>query len=430
MTATTHVAQFWGMDSTDRPLRILIVDDDAADRMMIRRILQRTNLELTAIAEVTYGAEAIATLTQARYDCVFLDYRLPDIDGLQLIQQLKSQGLTLPLIVLTGQGDQEIAVQLMKAGASDYVVKSRLNPDLIAQCIRGALRIYEAEEIARHAQQEIQITNALLLQQNQAVEEHRRQIQRQNLELVRASRLKSEFLATMSHELRTPMNAIIGFSQLLLRRRNREWTEQQADMVHRINSNAHHLLTLLNEILDFSKLDARRLELRPVPMNLALLAKETLAEMQSLATEKSLTLTLDLQLAQPIIHNDPARLRQVLTNLISNAIKFTDVGGVEVAIAPDPAAPDTAVVVAVTDTGKGISPEELNYIFEAFRQVDQSATRKHTGTGLGLAIVDSLVTLMGGSITVTSEPGQGTTFAVSLPQCLPQTAAATDTSLS
>jgi signal transduction histidine kinase len=298
------------------------------------------------------------------------------------------------------------------------VVKSRLNADLIAQCIRSALRIYEAEEAVRQAQQELQITNALLLQQNQAVEEHRRAIQRQNVEVMRASRLKSQFLATISHELRTPLNAIIGFSQLLLRRRETVWTNQQSEMIDRIHRNANNLLDMLNEILDFSKLDAQRLALRPEPMNLAILAKDTIADMQSLAEQKAFPLVLDVQLAQPIVHNDPARLRQVLTNLISNAIKFTEQGEVRLAVSE---IGDDEVLLAVTDTGRGMAPEELNYIFEAFRQVDQSYTRKHTGTGLGLAIVDAIVALMGGTIEVDSTPGKGTTFSVRLPRSVDST---------
>lgn len=401
------------VEPSDRPLSILVVDDDAADRMMIRRTLQKTNLRLAEVTEVAYGKEAIATLLNNTYDCVFLDYGLPDLDGLRLIQELRSSDINLPLVVLTGQGDQEIAVQLMKAGASDYVVKSRLNADLVAQCIRSVLRIYEAEEAVRKAQRELQITNALLLQQNQAVEEHRREIQRQNVEVLRASRLKSEFLATMSHELRTPLNAIIGFSQLLQRRKDDIWNDQQSEMVQRIHRNANNLLDLLNEILDFSKLDARRLELHPEPMNLETLANETVAEMQSLAEQKSLGLSLEFVLDDPIISNDPLRLRQVLTNLISNGIKFTDVGEVRVTIMTDD---PNEVLIAVADTGTGMAPDEIKCIFEAFRQVDQSHTRRHSGTGLGLAIVDAIVSLMEGTIQVESTPNQGTTFFVRIPR--------------
>lgn len=404
------------MEFAERPLRILMVDDDDADRMLLRRTLRQTGLRLGDIAEVAYGEAAIAAIQDAHYDCIFLDYRLPDLDGLQLVQQLRAQDVTTPLIVLTGQGGQEIAVQLMKAGASDYVDKSKLNADLLAQCVRSALRIYEAEAAVRKAQQELQITNALLLQQNQALEEHRRAIQRQNIEVIRASRLKSEFLATMSHELRTPLNAIIGFSQLLTRRREREWTDQQTEMIERIYRNAQHLLGLLNEILDFSKLGARRLELQPETMNLATLAQDTIAEMQSLAAQKSLDLSLSIQLDDPLIINDPLRLRQVLVNLVSNGIKFTEVGSVALSITAAADGNTDELVIAVADTGSGIAPEDLDSIFEAFRQVDQGHTRRHGGTGLGLAIVDAIVALMGGRIWVESMPQAGTTFFIQIPR--------------
>ncbi|MGD1862660.1 MAG: ATP-binding protein [Leptolyngbyaceae cyanobacterium] len=404
------------MDLANRPLKILTVDDDAVDRLFLRRTLQDTGLKLADIAEVDCGKAAIAALDNAFYDCVFLDYRLPDLNGLQLVQQIRAQGTLTPLVVLTGQGDQETAVALMKAGASDYVDKSRLNTDALAHCIRSALRIYEAEQAARQAQQEVQVSNALLLQQNQALEEHRQEIQRQNLEVMRAYRLKSEFLATMSHELRTPLNAIIGFSQLLARRREERWTQQQTEMVKRIYSNAHNLLGLLNEILDFSKLEAQRLELRPGPVNLAELAENTIAEMHSLAEQKSLKLSLQLHLKDPMIINDPLRLRQIFINLLSNGIKFTDAGSVLLQISSAPGAPTDEVLITVTDTGSGIASDDLPYIFEAFRQVDQSHSRRHGGTGLGLAIVEAIVALMGGKIWAESAPQVGSTFYVQFPR--------------
>jgi len=421
VTATSDVTTM-GIEFAERPLRILMVDDDEADRMLLRRTLRQTGLRLADVAEVGYGEAAIAAIYDAPYDCVFLDYRLPDLDGLQLIQQLRAQEVTTPLIVLTGQGDQEIAVELMKAGASDYVDKSKLTADLLAQCVRSAMRVYEAEAAVRQAQQELQITNALLLQQNQALEEHRREIQRQNIEVMRASRLKSEFLATMSHELRTPLNAIIGFSQLLIRRREKVWTTQQVEMVERIYSNAQHLLGLLNEILDFSKLGARRLELQPELVNLAQLAHDTIAEMQSLAEPKKLQLLLEVQLDDPMVTNDPLRLRQILVNLVSNGLKFTEAGQVVVKITPADDSPFGDFLIKVTDTGSGIHPEDLTTIFEAFRQVDQGHTRKHGGTGLGLAIVDAIVALMGGQIWVESTPQVGTTFFIQLPRQVGQTA--------
>jgi signal transduction histidine kinase len=397
----------------DEPLQILVVDDDAIDRMAIHRSLQRSPLIVATITEASTGGAAMEQLRSRPFHCAFLDYRLPDMDGLALINLIRQQDLATPLIVLTGQGDEETAVELMKAGASDYLVKSRIQPDLLAQCVRSALRVYQAEQAVQAAQAELEATNRLLRQQNQALEANRRHIQRQNLELIRASQLKSDFLATLSHELRTPLNAIIGFSQLLMRRRQTEWTDKQREMVGRIHSNGKNLLTLLNEILDFSKLDAGRLELNPKPMDIAALVEVTVAEMRSLAEQKALALTLTLDLTNPTLTNDATRLRQIVMNLISNAIKFTDAGSVTVQVT-DPGA-DT-IEIAVADTGIGIEPEAIAAIFEAFRQGDQTQTRRHTGTGLGLAIVDSLVVLMGGTITVDSKPQQGSTFRIQIPR--------------
>lgn len=423
----------------DSPLTILVVDDDDVDRMAVKRALRRSALSIHTVVELGRGQGAIAQLQATPCHCAFLDYQLPDMDGLELIQQLRHHQIDIPLIVLTGQGDEETAVRLMKAGASDYLIKSRLGPDMLAQCIRNALRVYRAEQVVKTTQAQLRTSNQLLRQQNQALEEQRRRIQLQNVELTRASRLKSEFLATLSHEVRTPLNAIIGFSQLLLRRRESQWTAKQTEMVQRIYSNGKNLLTLLNEILDFSKLDAGRLELSPQPMDLAALAKATVAEMRSLAEQKSLFLTLNLHLVDPHLTNDSVRLRQVLTNLISNAIKFTDRGGVQVSLwdreppslpeiprlSPPPEISDSdaiansihdAIHIEVADTGIGIASAALDSIFEAFRQLDQTHTRRHTGTGLGLAIVDSLVSLMGGTIAVNSQGGRGATFQVTIPR--------------
>jgi signal transduction histidine kinase len=396
-------------------LELLLVDDDAIDRMAICRALAKADLAVQ-VTEVTNAEEAIARLGSHSYDCVFLDYRLPEQDGLSLIRQLRADGVTIPLVVLTGQGDEQIAVDLMKAGASDYLVKTRVSPDRLALLLRNALRVYKAERREAKALAQLQRTNVLLTQQNEELERQRRYIEDQNLKLLEAYRVKSEFLATMSHELRTPLNAILGFSQLLDSQSKGPLTDHQAEMVKRIFTNGKNLLTLVNDILDLSKLEAQRLTLTPTAVNLHGLVQATLSDLRSLADAKALALESSLDLDNPVVINDERRLRQVLINLVSNAIKFTDRGLVHVALAED--APDH-ITLTVTDTGVGIAPEQLPHIFEAFRQVDQSIRRQRPGTGLGLAIVHSLVTIMDGTILVTSQPGQGTTFTVTLPRQLP-----------
>ncbi|NJL45242.1 MAG: response regulator [Leptolyngbyaceae cyanobacterium SM2_3_12] len=395
-------------------LDILLVDDDEVDRMAVCRALSQIDLALE-VTEVTNAEQALQSLRQQEYSCVFLDYQLPDQDGLALIHQLRAEGVTIPLIVLTGQGDEQIAVNLMKAGASDYLVKTQVSPHRLALLLRNAIRVYKAEQREAKAQEELRHTNALLTQQNQELERQRQQIEDQNLKLLEAYRVKSEFLATMSHELRTPLNAIMGFSQILDSQSKGSLNTHQVEMVKRIFANGTHLLNLVNDILDLSKLEAQRLTLSPQVVDLNRLVMTTLSDLKSLAEGKSLTLEAGVALEDPIVINDEHRLRQVLVNLVSNAIKFTEQGVVRVTVtAPRPG----WVTLAVADTGIGIAPEQQPHIFEAFRQIDQSIRRRNSGTGLGLAIIHSLVTLMGGTITVESQPGAGTTFEVTLPRWL------------
>lgn len=394
--------------------RVLVVDDDEVDRMAVRRALKTAGVQ-TELTEATTSAEAIATLQDNAFDCVFLDYRLPDKDGLALVQEIHQTGIKVPLVVLTGQGDEQIAVDLMKAGVSDYLSKSRISPEALARILRNSIRVFRAEKQAELANQRLQERNELLERQNQELERQRQQIQHQNLRLLEVSRLKSQFLATMSHELRTPLNAIIGFSQMLLRPSKGTLTSQQQDMVERILKNGKNLLTLLTDILDFSKVEAGRLDLKPEPFDLAELVHSTVEELRCLAEQKRLNLQVSMHLLDPLVVNDPNRLRQVLINLLSNAIEFTETGSVEVEVKGD----QEQLAIAVRDTGVGIAPEDLEQIFEPFRQLDQSSTRKHPGTGLGLAITDSLVRMMQGQISVDSQVGEGSVFHVQFPRKVP-----------
>jgi PAS domain S-box-containing protein len=238
------------------------------------------------------------------------------------------------------------------------------------------------------------------------------QLQLQNLHLVEADRLKTQFMATMSHELRTPMNAILGFSDLLLRQSKPEQPQQRA-MLECIFRNGKHLLSLIEEILDFSKLKENHLDLKLEVLDLTQLVQATSEEMCPLIQEKHLQ--LEVHLAQPSIAiiNDSGRLRQVLINLLSNAIKFTDVGTIRVEAYE---LSKERVAIAVSDTGIGIDAVDQANIFQAFRQVNQTLVRRHGGTGLGLSITDSLVQLMQGNIVVESQLGKGSTFRVELPR--------------
>ncbi|NMG19960.1 hybrid sensor histidine kinase/response regulator [Brasilonema bromeliae] len=393
-------------------LRILIVDDDEVDRMAVCRVLTKAGVEME-LSEVGDGKDAIALLSDTLYDCVFLDYRLPDQDGLSLLQNLRLNNIEVPVIVLTDQGDEQIAVELMKAGATDYISKSRLSSEILVKVLRNAIRVHRAEMQVALVNQQLRQSNELLIRQNQELEVQRQHIELQNLRLIEASHLKSQFLATISHELRTPMNAIIGFSQLLLRPKFSQLTHQQKDMLQRILNNAKHLLMLLNEVLDFSKLEAGRLDLKPQIFDLSKVVSATVEEMRSLAEEKNLSLLIQMDLQNSLVFNDPTRIRQILTNLLSNAIKFTESGAIKVEVKE---LPEIRVEIAVHDTGIGIARADLQKIFEPFRQVDQSITRKYPGTGLGLPIIKALVQMMDGNISVESQLGNYSVFRIQLPR--------------
>lgn len=240
-----------------------------------------------------------------------------------------------------------------------------------------------------------------------------RDIELQNLQLQEMARLKSHFLAVVSHELRSPMNAILGFAQLLLRQSHQPLATNQENMVERILRSGKHLLALIEDILDFSKIEAGQLQLKLEELNLAELITATVEEMRPLAAQKNLALQVDFNLQDSLIYSDSVRLRQILVNLISNAIKFTDAGSVQVKVEE---LLEDRIAIAVKDTGIGIAEADLKQIFQEFWQVNQSISRKHGGTGLGLAIVDRLVRMMQGKIVVESQLGQGSTFRFELPR--------------
>ncbi|MGF1515909.1 MAG: ATP-binding protein [Elainellaceae cyanobacterium] len=391
------------------PLKLLIVDDDEVDRIALRKALQGSDLPFE-LQEANDAETGIALLTSQPFDCAFLDYRLPDSDGLTLVSHLRESGIQIPLIALTGQGSDETAVSLIKAGMSDYLSKSRLSSDTLKPTIDRAIRLYHAEREAALANQHLREANELLKHQNRELELQREQIQRRNLQLIEVSRLKSEFLATMSHELKTPLNVIIGFSQVLMRRLS---DDRLHDMTGRILVNGQHLLALINDILDFSKLEAGRVTLRSEPVNIAALVATSAESLQAIAARKQLELTTAIALSDPIVTSDSMRLRQVMDNLLSNAVKFTESGSVRVVvreIALD------RLEITVEDTGIGIADEALPHIFDALYQNDQTISRQHPGTGLGLSITHLLVEMMQGTISVESQFGKGSCFTVALPR--------------
>jgi adenylate cyclase len=240
------------------------------------------------------------------------------------------------------------------------------------------------------------------------------EIEEKSRQLAEASEHKSQFLASMSHELRTPLNAIIGLTEMMVTNAGRFGTEQALEPLRRVNAAGTHLLSLINEILDLSKIEAGKLELNPEPVNLAGLIDEVIGTAGQLAEKNQNRLIIEAQENPGTLIADPMRLKQILLNLLSNACKFTKEGEVALRVRKVADGRDW-VELAVADTGIGLTAEQQAKLFQEFTQADSLTARRYGGTGLGLALTRKLARMMGGDVTVTSEPGKGSVFTVRLP---------------
>ncbi|MDQ3521464.1 MAG: ATP-binding protein, partial [Gemmatimonadota bacterium] len=226
-----------------------------------------------------------------------------------------------------------------------------------------------------------------------------------------ASRAKSNFLAVMSHELRTPMNAIIGYSELLGDELTGPLLPRQKEQVERIQASSRHLLQLINEVLAFARIDAGREELEIDTVELYQLVRDTAAVVLPLAELKHLAFRLDLPDGAALVHTDAPKVRQILLNLLSNSVKFTETGEVVLRARVD----GEMIQLEVRDTGIGIPEDQMQNIFDPFWQAEQSTNRRAEGTGLGLSVMRQMVRLLGGEVLLDSMPGEGTSFLVRLP---------------
>jgi len=240
------------------------------------------------------------------------------------------------------------------------------------------------------------------------------EIQDKSRQLAEASERKSQFVASMSHELRTPLNAIIGLTEMMVTNATRLGTEKAQEPLQRVNRAGTHLLGLINQVLDLSKIEAGKLELNPQTVQLAPLINEVIGTAGQLAEQNKNRLVVDAQENLGALTVDPMRLRQILLNLLSNACKFTKQG--EVALRARRMVDGREwIELTVADTGIGMTAEQQAKLFEEFTQAESLTARRYGGTGLGLAISRKLARIMGGDVTVTSEPGKGSAFTVRLP---------------
>ncbi|MDB5096457.1 MAG: multi-sensor hybrid histidine kinase, partial [Cyanobacteria bacterium RYN_339] len=379
-----------------RQLRVPLLrlcPDDAALRAIALESITR---KLEAIAEGQEYEQAVALLRAWEAD---------EIPG------LPKESVATDDIVLGFSAEKLALLHFLPSYTEDPAVILALTTELekhYAQVTNVALQSYTKIQLGG--------MNDSLTKANLELHKQNDELQRLKTEAEAANRLKSEFLANMSHELRTPMNSIIGFTELVLTKKSAQIDERSRGDLQVVLRNAQQLLGLISDILDLSKIEAGKavLFVTPVDVRQAILA--VIGTMEQLAADKGLSLALDASSGFGSIDTDETKLRQIVLNLVSNAIKFTAQGGVVIKVTSHG---DDGVAIGVTDTGLGIAPEHQELVFEEFRQVDASTTREAGGTGLGLAIARKMARLLGGDVNVESAAGRGSTFTVVLPRQLP-----------
>ena len=362
---------------------VLVVDDDEVDRMLVKRTLKQTHPQITII-EAENCRSALELIQQQPFDCAFIDYNLPDGNGVELVSQFRSLGIKFPLIALTGQGDEQVAVDLMKAGASDYIKKNNVKPDLFHHILHQCMRLYQVQVEADEAKRQRED----LLEQREA------------------------FISYMTHDMQTPL---VGANRMLELIQDDAFgtvsdsVKQKIDII--IHSN-QDLLTMVRDLVDVYSYDTNLEEISRIPIDIRDLAQEVIQELNPLVIDRDLDLQLIVEDQETNYQTSVDRLafKRVLVNLIGNSLKFTEIGHISLIITGS-STNNPMIKISVQDTGIGISSEDKVHIFERFRRGDH----KRSNSGLGLYLCRRIVEKHNGTIHVESQLNKGTTFTILLP---------------
>ncbi|MBT1064663.1 response regulator [Bowmanella sp. Y26] len=362
--------------TTARPT-VLLVDDEKANLRLLSDFLRQD----TGIILAQNGNQAVEKAVAMQPDLILLDIMMPGMDGFDTLRTLKSIPSTsdIPIIFITGLDNPEKEQEGLRLGAQDYIHKP-FNIDVVKARIATQL------EIVRQ----------------------RRALQQLSRDLSRASEAKSRFLANMSHEIRTPLTSIIGYAEALLAD---EFKGEEKQAIKAISISGKHLLTLLNDVLDLSKIEAGKMEIELLPVNLLELIEEVRTLVEDSARKKQLVFAVSISETLPRhIYTDPVRLKQILVNLLSNAIKFTKQGKVTLDVGIE----SEQLFFKISDTGLGIDKKRQAELFAPFTQGDSTITREFGGTGLGLSISAQLANKLSGQISLESELGIGSCFTLTI----------------
>ncbi len=392
-------------------VKILLIEDNLASARLLQQFLTQAQSQEFTLVHVKRLGEALQELSQCNYDVILLDLTLPDSQGLSSLPPLISQAPSIPIVVLTNTNDEELAIEAVRQGAQDYLVKRQVNPDVLVRSLRYAIERKQVLESLRNVNETLQT-----------------RVEERTAELVKANELnqfKSEFVSMLSHDIRNPLNTILLAAGLLHNHDERLSKEKKLNHLQMIRSAIKNMAQLLDEITFIGKADSGRLGCDLVCLDLEafcrqlveevrLMASEfcrqLVEEVRLMASEKHLTLTFASfgQLGEALW--DESLLRHILGNLLSNAIKYSLPGGV---VRFELIGHEKTVIFRIQDWGIGIPKEDQKRLFQPFRRAENVGNIP--GTGLGLAIAKKCVDAHGGDIVVNSQVGVGTTFTVTLP---------------
>lgn len=367
-------------------IHVLIIDHNPDDARLVKTLLRDSEVGSFKVESVGNIDDGLKLIERGGIDVLLLDLTMPESQGIATFSSIHNKTSSIPVVVLTGLNEHPVALEAVRLGAQDYLVKRDLNSNWLSRAILYAIERFSANK-------EIKALNEELVEARD--------------EALAAARFKAEFLANMSHEIRTPMNAVIGMSDLL---RRTSLNVEQSKFVDVIKSAGGALLNVVNDILLFSKMEAGRYPLECTEFKLLSVIEDAAEILGGQARLKGLSFVTFVEPTVPdTVYGDPTRLRQILLNLGSNAIKFTDVGYVHITVHND-AEDESTLKFAIEDSGSGLSPDTMQKLFKPFSQGMEKADTTNGGTGLGLAISKLMVISMGGKIGVSSEEKKGSTF--------------------
>lgn len=396
--------------------KILMVDDEPNNLLALEAVLEGIDLELV---KAHSGKEALRCLIKDDFAVILLDVQMPLMDGFETAAMIRSREKNryTPIIFLTAVGKTEADMfRGFEVGAVDYLLKP-FAPAVLRYKIKVLVELYQKNAVVVDLNRALKEANEKLerrvAERTAALEMHSERLDRANEELLSATRVKSDFLANMSHELRTPLNSINGFSEVLYDETFGPLNDKQKTYVKNILSSGKHLLLLINQILDTSKIEAGKMKLDLSVVHLKSLLHEISQLMANLVSKKKLQMELEISEDLPNIEADELKTKQIIYNLLSNAVNFTPAGR---KIGLRSRRIDGTIEIVVWDSGIGIAAENMDKIFEGFFRVDTPYSRVAEGTGLGLSLSKKLVELHGGNLTVESEGlNKGTLVRVTMP---------------